>query len=70
MADNVECYLKLYGQCCCTCLNHLTDVTHPITGEKSHGEFKGWICFPPEFEGKAFSGWSEHGMCEMWSKRK
>lgn len=28
---------------------------------------RGYVCDPPELEG-VFSGWSEHGMCEMWEE--
>jgi hypothetical protein len=61
------------GHCCCNCANHIEDFYHCTTAlemrkEKNVcvcSEHKGWICMPPEFDGAAYSGWAEHGMCEM-----
>lgn len=53
------------GRCCCNCRHHLRDHAHPETTGGSVKVQMGWICFPPEFDGAAFSGWTEHGMCEM-----
>ena len=52
------------GRCCCNCRYHLKDMSHPCTDGESILKQRGWICSPPELEG-AFSGWDEHGMCEM-----
>ena len=68
-----ECCVEMWGACCCNCIHHLRDNHHCTTAhelrEKKGGcvcsEPKGWICAPPEFEGTAHSGWTEHGMCEM-----
>src|ERR1035437_7335406 len=61
------------GRCCCNCAYHIEDFEHcttnPTLREEKHGCIcsihKGWICMAPEFERGAFSGWPEHGMCEM-----
>lgn len=61
------------GRCCCNCVHHIEDFHHCVTAwdlRKEHGGcvcsvHKGWICMPPEFEGAAYSGWVEHGMCGM-----
>jgi len=68
-----ECCIGEFGSCCCNCLYHLRDNYHCTTAPELRtekggcvcGEQKGWICAPPEFEGTAHSGWTEHGMCEM-----
>jgi hypothetical protein len=68
-----ECCIPKFGSCCCNCLYHLQDNYHCTTAPELRtekggcmcGEQKGWICAPPEFEGTAHSGWTEHGMCEM-----
>jgi len=73
-----ECALPQFGGCCCKCRYRLTDYHHcttsPALREKKGGcvcsEVKGYICHPPEFDGRAYSGWSEHGMCEMFAARK
>lgn len=67
------CAMAEWNQCCCTCAHHLRDFHHCTTTGQRDGkcvcsEPKGWICVPPEFEG-AHSGWSEHGLCELYSKR-
>lgn len=65
-----------HNRCCCNCKYHYEELHHCTTNwelRKEKGgcvcsEHKGWICLPPEyfFEGerKAYSGWSEHGLCE------
>ena len=65
------------GSCCCNCANHYEDRHHCTTKpNRENGcccsEHKGWICLI-SFEGEkpiAHSGWSEHGMCEMWRKEE
>lgn len=56
------------GNCCCNCKYHIKDFHHCTTVKERTecvcSNHKGWICMPPETE-KAFSGWAEHGMCEM-----
>lgn len=64
------CKTEHGGRCCCNCRFHLRDYHHCTTVQPPPmrcvcSEPKGWICSPPEFEGAAYSGWSEHGMCEM-----
>lgn len=44
-------------------------MSHPTTDGRSLVATRGWICSPPGFGRKAFSGWTEHGMCEMWIGR-
>jgi hypothetical protein len=66
------------GDCCCNCKNHLKDFYHCTTSPKPENKKgcvcsvqKGWICLI-SFEGEtpmAHSGWGEHGMCEMHSRR-
>lgn len=54
------------GRCCCNCIHHFKDMSHPCTDGGRCTDQKGWICVPPEFgPRRAFSGWREHGMCEM-----
>ena len=65
-----ECQHSKYGMCCCTCKHRLDDHSHPCTDGKSIMEHRGYICRPPESDGRAFSGWSEHGLCEMHEERK
>jgi hypothetical protein len=63
---------EMSGRCCCNCRYHIQDNMHCTTVVAPRccvcGIQKGWICMPPEFQGEqqlAFSGWTEHGMCEM-----
>ena len=64
------------GDCCCNCVAHIQDFHHCTTtgrlpdGGCSCSTPKGWICLAPEFDGKAYSGWTEHGLCEMHRRRK
>ncbi len=58
------------GECCCNCAFLLKDFHHPTTTGKSTLVQRGWICAPPEFDGMVFSGWSQHGLCEMWQQRR
>lgn len=66
-----------HGRCCCTCCYHLEDTHHcttawsmrKIKGGCVCGVHKGWICVMPE-TGKAHSGWTEHGLCEMHHFKK
>lgn len=72
-----ECFKEDWnGCCCCNCGNHLEDFYHCTTLPKPKGvegcvcsTHKGWICkskFEDSDKVKYHSGWSEHGMCEMW----
>ncbi len=56
-------------QCCCSCVFHLPDHSHPAVGGGAVITRKGWICAPIELEPIAFSGWAAHGMCECYIKR-
>lgn len=57
--------------CCCNCQNHIRDFHHCTTkrGRKPGtcvcSEQKGWICAPEGLTGPVYSGWKEHGLCEM-----
>lgn len=63
--EDEGCYAPEYqGRCCCNCRYHLRDHSHPLTNGGVISQQRGWICDPPELD-MAFSGWSEHGMCEM-----
>lgn len=68
-----DCQLAERAMCCCTCKNHIRDFHHCTTvqmrpmGKCVCSQPKGWICMPPEFDGAAYSGWTEHGICEMWA---
>lgn len=48
--------------CCCNCAHRIDDYHHPYTTGGSIMAKRGFVCMPP---GRAFSGWSEHGVCEM-----
>lgn len=61
----------MIGSCCCNCRFHLKDHAHCSTVVERNGECvchvqKGWVCAAPEHEGIVYSGWTEHGKCEMW----
>lgn len=78
-----SCYIPTFGDCCCTCENHYEDFYHCTTSPKpdSYDEnnhkcvcstHKGWICLI-SMEGekpRAHSGWSEHGLCECYVRKK
>lgn len=65
------------GRCCCNCRWLAEDHSHPNTDGMSIMLQRGFVCMAPEFvverNGKAvaqvFSGWSEHGICEMHDYR-
>lgn len=63
------CQIHKYGSCCCNCKFHLADHSHPGTDGGRVINQRGWICSPPESE-MAFSGWTDHGMCEMHIEAK
>lgn len=67
------CCVASLEHCCCGCRWHIADYHHCTTVENRTGcvcsQQKGWICMDPESE-RAHSGWSEHGMCEMWMPKK
>jgi hypothetical protein len=61
-------------RCCCNCKHHIRDYRHCSTDRKEGEECvcnepKGWICMPPDFPGHGYSGWPEHGLCEMHDYR-
>jgi len=55
---------KWHGCCCCNCKYHLRD--HPVHIAQYAGAIpiSLWVCAPDVGEQVAYSGWSEHGMCE------
>ena len=54
--------------CCCHCQYQLLDCSHPHTDGKSCTEKRGFACAPPGAN-CIYSGWSEHGECEMFDER-
>ena len=59
-----SCHKQAWGdRCCCTCRYRLEDRSHPSTDKGSVLQQRGWICAADSVV--AFSGWSEHGLCEM-----
>lgn len=70
-----DCTMAEYkGMCCCSCKFHLQDFHHCTTVEEREccvcGQPKGWICAGESVEnGHYHSGWTEHGLCEMWDRR-
>ena len=74
----MKCWLEdeLNEQCCCNCAWHFEDYLHcnTIEDRKDHGcvcnIIKGYICIPPEFEGRMHSGWPKHSCgCEMYTPK-
>lgn len=73
-------------QCCCNCQYHIEDFYHCTTAAGTEAETekalsgrcvchqpRGWICIGmmvSEEGGRAYSGWSEHGMCELHARKK
>jgi hypothetical protein len=58
-----------FYQCCCQCLNQLTDYSHPWTDGESVLHIRGYICHVP-FYGFTHSGWGKHSPgCELFEKR-
>lgn len=56
------------GRCCHNCKWHISDRSHPSTDGGRVINQRGWICVGFIFmEGDpiAFSGWPEHGLCEI-----
>lgn len=65
-----KCQLENMQGCCCQCHWRLTDHSHPDTDGKSMSEKRGYICIAftqMEAMDVAHSGWSEHGMCELFT---
>ena len=58
------------GECCCNCQYRLEDYSHATTDGGRVTRLRGYICSPPLLPKKSFSGWTEHGGCEMWSLRE
>ena len=55
--------------CCCACIHHRPDHSHPSIDGFSIMNQKGWACVPPGFNGRIFSGWAKHGACELFTKQ-
>jgi len=73
MSDN--CQIEICGGCCCACQFHVEDLEHCATNSQLREqtmrcickEHKGYACIVQMQEtGSIFSGWSKHGMCEMF----
>jgi len=50
------------GRCCCNCVYHHPDQSHPMTDGIHCMHVRGWICGAPEVGFS--SGWGRHGFCE------
>lgn len=81
MKKNEKCWLKTeHKQCCCKCSYHLTDYEHCTTNPALRKQkdntcvcsiVKGYICAPPEFDGRCYSNWPKHSVgCEMYTPVK
>lgn len=59
-----------FGTCCCNCRNRIDDYSHELTDGRPCTEPRGWVCvgMVGMDDGGAHSGWSEHGMCELWTE--
>lgn len=63
-----ECWKESeFRQCCCTCKYRVNDWSHPHTNGESIMRRRGFICANPEIG--HYSGWGEHGLCEVWTER-
>ena len=64
----LETHPELFG-CCCVCKHHVKDYGHPDTDGKMFKP-RGWVCvgFLACGEDMVFSGWFEHGMCELFDR--
>lgn len=77
-SDKSVCQIPRWRSCCCTCRYHVRDYHHCTTSKELRERFggcvctipKGWVCLAPETDGRGvYSGWTEHGMCEMWTEQ-
>lgn len=57
-----------HGGCCCNCVYHFADHSHPMTNGVRCTHIRGWICGAPELG--FTSGWGRHGFCECHTTRK
>jgi len=71
-----ECQKAEHNGCCCNCKFHAVDLEHCVTNptlRKHVGHCstpKGYACTVQMQEtGKIFSGWSQHGLCEMFYRK-
>ncbi len=70
MAD--KCALETHpdlGGCCCQCKYLMIDASHPMTDGGNVLTQRGWACAGFVFceaTPVVYSGWSEHGMCELF----
>lgn len=69
--------------CCCNCQSQAVDLSHPLTDGGRVIHQRGWVCLAPEFDHSpspvligseeritaVVSGFSQHGLCEMWNRR-
>jgi hypothetical protein len=63
-----RCFLEEepFFQCCCTCVFHKPDFSHPHHDGKPFSHQKGWICDPPMGEHHMSSNWPAHSCgCEL-----
>lgn len=73
--EPAECVLKTHPEwnsCCCVCRNLIIDGSHPDTDGGHIMQQRGWICIGfayQEAEALGFSGWTAHGMCELFDRR-
>ena len=59
-----------WNSCCCVCRHHIKDYGHPDTDGKTFTQ-RGWVCvgvLNACGEDMVFSGWFEHGMCELFHR--
>ena len=64
---SLQCWLDQEQRCCCTCKHRVNDWSHPHTDGLRISIRRGFICANPELG--HYSGWDEHGLCEVWAPR-
>ena len=68
------CKPQFRGECCCNCRHNLQDFYDCTTTKQHEGcvcnQPKGYVCALRLNEGIVYSGWTEHGMCEMWKRQE
>lgn len=76
LMEEITCQIsnpRTDGMCCCNCRFLIPDHSHPTTDGGNMTQQRGFVCAGflfTEPEKIVFSGWSKHGLCEMWDLRR
>jgi len=65
----MTCQLTQWRGCCCKCEHRLVRIVMTRRGTNRSMRLQGYACVPPTAK-TVYTPWPEHGLCEMFRRKK